>query len=100
MHSPERLTLPLMVQSGEGATGLFVRLVIMRKPRIGQRPSIPDQPFLDVLAVNLAPRHGAAAPVGDLAGVTGPGLVVGMLDEVVARGDAAGPALALGIEAE
>jgi hypothetical protein len=32
--------------------------------------------------------------------VTGPGLVVGMLDEFVARGDAAAPALAFMVEAK
>src|SRR5664280_942458 len=41
-----------------------------------------------------------AADRRGLARVTGPGLVVGVLDELVARGDAAGPALALGVEAK
>jgi uncharacterized ferredoxin-like protein len=42
-------------------------------------------------------RDLAAAPLG-LADVTGPALVIGMADELVARGDAAGPALAVGVE--
>ena len=149
MHSPERLTLPLMVQSGEGATdpdadasriacgilrrlggaenggllvadapvprrdegalphpglglarGFFVSLVIMGNPQIGQRPAVRHQPFLDVLAVDLAARHRAASAVDDLAGVTGPALVAGMLDQLVARGDAAGPALARIVQAQ
>src|SRR5712671_1205473 len=79
---------------------LFIAVVIVRNPRIGQGPAVSHQPFLDVLAIDLTPRHGAAAAVDDLAGVTGPALVVGVLDQLVARGDAAGPALALGVEAE
>src|SRR6267142_3712813 len=79
---------------------LFVGVVIMGNPRIGQGPAVSHQPFLDVLAVDVTSRHGAAAAVGGLAGVTGPALVVGMLDEFVARGDPAGPALALGVEAQ
>src|SRR5467141_3388599 len=77
------------------ARRLLVGIVVLGKPRIGQGPAVSHHPFLNVLAVDLAPRHGAAAAVGDLAGMTGPALVVGMLDELVARGDAAGPALAL-----
>jgi len=82
------------------ARGLFVGIVIMGKPRVGQRPPVLHQPFLDVLAVDFAPRHLPATTVRDLARVTGPALVLGMLDQLVARGDAAGPALALGVEAE
>src|SRR5258708_1556746 len=78
---------------------LFVGIVIMGNPRIGQGPAVSHQPFLDVVAVDVTSRHGAAAAVDGLAGVTGPALVVGMLDEFVARGDPAGPALALGGEA-
>src|SRR5664279_1074255 len=63
------------------ARGLFVGVVIMGNPNIGQRPSALHHPFLDVLAVDLAPRHLSAAAVGR-AHVTGPGLVVGVLDAV------------------
>src|SRR5258708_4661463 len=78
---------------------LFVGVVIMGNPRIGQGPAVSHQPFLDVLAVDVTSRHGAAAAVDGLAGVTGPALVVGMLDELVARGDPAGPAPPLRVEA-
>src|SRR5664279_766599 len=76
------------------ARGLFVVVVIVGEPHIGQRPAALHQPFLDVLAVDLAARHDAAAAVGGLAHMAGPALVAGMLDQLVARGDAAGPALA------
>src|SRR5258706_10856663 len=79
---------------------LLVGIVVMGKPRIGQGPAVSHQPFLNVLAVDFTPRHGAAAAVDDLTSVTGPALVVGMLDELVARGNPAGPALALGVEAK
>ena len=39
------------------ARGLFVGVVVMGNPRIGQRPAVRHQPFLDVLAVDLAARH-------------------------------------------
>src|SRR3982075_2195581 len=127
MHSPERLTLPLVVQSAGGAhddgilvTGapvprrdegagphpglglarrLFVRLVIPGDAHKGQRPSVAHYPFLDVLAIDLAPRHRPAAAVGQ-ARMAAPDLVVGMFYQFVARGDPAGPALALAVEAE
>ena len=148
MHSPERLTLPLMVQSGDGATGpeadasrialafsgglaaprivgllvadapvpwrderalphpglgfargFFVGLVVAGDPDEGQRPAARHHPFLDVFAVDLAARDGAAAAIGR-AGVAGPALVADMLDQFVARRDAAGPAFAVGVEAE
>src|SRR5271156_4797347 len=76
------------------ARRLFVRIVIMGKTHIAERPSVLHHPLLDVLAIALATGNAAPAPV-DLADVTGPGLVVGVVDECVARGDAAGPALAL-----
>src|SRR6266480_5432177 len=72
----------------------------MGKTHGGQRPSVLHQPFLDVLAVGFASRHQTAATVDDLTAATDPGLVVGVLDQFVARGDAAGPALAVGVEAE
>ena len=81
------------------ARGFFVGIVVMGDARIGQRPSVPHHPFLDVLAVDLAMRHLPAAPLG-LADVAGPALVVGVVDEFVARGDAAGPAFARGVEAK
>src|SRR6478735_2860509 len=74
------------------ARGLLVGLVVVRDAGVGERPAARDQPFLDVLAVGLAARHDAAAAVGGT-GVAGPGLVAGMLDQLVARGGAAGPAL-------
>src|ERR1700741_4323410 len=76
------------------ARGLLVILIVVGEARIGERPAASHQPFLDVLAVDLAARHQPAAAVVSLAGMAGPALVVGMLDEFVARGDAAGPALA------
>ena len=149
MHSPARLTLPLMVQSGEGAHrsrsrrqqdrfGIFrrldraenggllvadapvpwrderalphpglglarrflIRLVVARDPRQRQRPAVRHQPFLNVLAVGLAARHGAAAAVGYRPGMTGPALAAEAFDQFVARRGAAGPALAVGVEAE
>src|SRR5258705_7952500 len=79
---------------------LFVGIVIMGNPRIGQGPAVSHQPFLDVLAVDVTSRHGAAAAVGGLAGVTGPALVVGLLDGLVGVRVPPGPALAPGAEAE
>ena len=81
------------------ARSLLVLIVIMGNPHIGQRPAAPHQPFLDVLAIDVAPRHQAAAPVG-LAHVAGPALVLDVLDEFVARGDAAAPAFARVVQAE
>src|ERR1700732_2522297 len=81
------------------ARGLLVGIVVMGKPRIGQRPSVLHHPLLDVLAVDLAARHLAAAAVG-LAHVTGPALALGMLCQFVARCRATGPALAGIVEAE
>src|SRR5258708_34202795 len=72
----------------------------MGKTHGGQRPSVLHQPFLNVLAVDLASRHQTAATVDDLTAATDPGLVVGVLDQFVARGNAAGPALAVVVEAE
>src|SRR5882762_6548661 len=113
MHSPDRLTLPLMVQSGEGATDPDAdasRMALafsggLTDPRIAvfllrKRQSLLHQPFLNVLAVDLASGHQTAAPVDDLTAAADPGLVVGVLDQFVARGGAAGPALAVGVEAE
>src|SRR6266404_7269861 len=71
----------------------------MGKLHIGQSPTAFHHPFLDVLAVDLAPRHLAAAAVGP-DWMAGPGLVVGVMRKFVARSDAAGPALALGVEAK
>src|SRR5882724_10228667 len=82
------------------ARGFLVIVIVMGEPRIGQRPSIPHHPFLDVLAVDLASRDHPAAAIRGLAQMAGPALVVGMLDEFVARGDAAGPALAAMVEAK
>src|SRR5258705_3551412 len=48
---------------------LFVGIVVMGKPRISQGPAVSHQPFLNVLAIDFAPRHGAAAAVDGLAGV-------------------------------
>src|SRR5262249_8685122 len=81
------------------ARRLLVGLVVVREAGIGQRPAVRGPPFLDVLAPDLAARHGAAAAV-DCAGVTGPRPGADMLDQLVARGYPAGPALALGVEAE
>src|SRR5215217_2519874 len=82
------------------ARGLLIALVIARDPRQRQRPAVRHQPFLDVLAVGLAARHGAAAAVGHGSGLTGPALSAETLDQFVTRGGAAGPALAFGVEAE
>src|SRR6202035_2354873 len=46
-----------------------------------------------------ASRHVAAAAIGSL-DVAGPALLVGVVNEFVARGDAAGPALAGVVEAK
>src|ERR1700722_19019858 len=81
------------------ARGFLVGIVIMREAHIGQRPSALHHPFLDVLAVDLAARDLPAAAVG-LVDMAGPALVADMLDEFVARGHAAGPALAAIVEAE
>src|SRR6185437_9579557 len=81
------------------ARGLLVGVVVMREAGVGQRPAVRDQPFLDVLAIGLAARHGMAAAV-DGAGVAGPASVAEMFDQFVPRGDAAGPALALRVEAK
>ena len=81
------------------ARSFLIGIVIVRNPDIRQRPAVHHHPFLDVLAVDLAARHVAAAAVG-LAHMAGPGLVVDMLDQFVARRHAAGPALAAIVEAE
>src|SRR3569832_949321 len=80
------------------ARGFLVLVIVVREARISERPAATHHPFLDVLAVDLASCHDPAAPVGILAGMAGPVLVVGMLDQFVARVDAAGPALALAVE--
>ena len=82
------------------ARGLLVALVIVRDPRERQRPAVRHQPFLDVLAVGLAARHYAAAAIRNGPGMTGPALSTEAFCQFVARGGAAGPALALGVEAE
>src|SRR6266700_3454634 len=71
----------------------------MGEAHIGQRPAVRHHPFPDVLAVDLAARHDAAAPIGAL-DMTGPALVLDVLGKFVARGGTAGPAFALGVEAE
>src|ERR1700716_1948821 len=76
---------------------LLIVIVIMREPRIGQRPSVSPQPFLNVLAVDLASRHQPAAAIC-LARVAGPAFVLGIFYQLVARRDAAGPALPPGLE--
>src|SRR6476619_5883286 len=70
------------------ARGLLLALVVARDPRQRQRPPVRHQPFLDVLAVGLAARHGAAAAVGDAPDMTGPVLAAETLDQFVARGGA------------
>src|SRR5882757_1620252 len=79
--------------------GFFVRFVVFGKSHIGQRPAARYQPFLDVFAIDLATRDRAAAAIGR-AGMAGPALVAGALDQFVARRNPAGPALAMGVEAE
>src|SRR5947199_3137428 len=81
------------------ARGGLVGFVVVRDASIGQRPAVAHQPFLDVLAADLAARHGAAAPV-DRPRVADPVLAVGVFGELVAGRNAAGPALALGVEAK
>src|SRR5690242_11187762 len=76
------------------ARGLLVALVVARDPCQRQRPAVRHQPFLDVLAVGLAARHRAAAAIGYRPGMTGPVLAAEALCQLVARGGAAGPALA------
>src|SRR3984957_9309786 len=70
------------------ARGLFVGIVIVGNARIAERPPVLHHPLLDVLAIDLAMGNAAAAPVG-LADMTGPALVAGVVNEFVARGDAA-----------
>src|SRR4029077_8085666 len=82
------------------ARGGLVGIVVVGYAGKGQRPAVLHHPFLDVLAVDLAARHDAAAAVHVLARVTGPALVVDMLDQFVTRRDAAGPALAIIVEAK
>src|SRR6202044_3262171 len=74
--------------------------VVVRKPRVGERPAVSHHPFLDVLTIDLASRHEPAAAVVILAAMASPGLVIGMLDEFVARCNPAGPAFALAVEAK
>src|SRR4029077_11517496 len=81
------------------ARGFLIRLIVTRELFEGQRPAVRHQPFLDVLAVGLTARHGAAAAV-DGPGLTGPALATEVLDQFVPCGDAAGPAFAAGVEAE
>src|SRR5260370_41782690 len=72
----------------------------MRGERVvGRRPVVWHHAFLDVLALGLAARDQTAAAVG-LAHMAGPILVLGMFCQFDARGHAAGPALALIVEAK
>src|SRR6266702_5015403 len=79
--------------------GSFVGIIVVGDTGVGQRPAAPHQPFLDVLAADLAARDRVAAPV-DRTGMADPVLALGIFGELVARGDAAGPALTIGVEAE
>src|SRR5262249_6610650 len=81
------------------ARRMLVGLIITRDAGKGERPAVRHHPFLDVLAVGFAARHGAAAAI-ERAAVAGPAPVAEMLDQLVARGNAAGPALALRVEAQ
>src|SRR3569832_2948294 len=45
------------------ARRLFDRLVVLGQAGVGQRPAVLHQPFLDVLAIDLAARDLAAAAV-------------------------------------
>src|SRR5205823_3692562 len=81
------------------ARGGLVGIVVMGEAHIGQGPAAPHQPFLDVLAVDLAMSHDAAAAIGAL-DMAGPALVLDVLGKFVARRGTAGPAFALGVEAE
>src|SRR5581483_3563394 len=82
------------------ARRFLVLVIVVREPRVRQRPAAPHHPFLDVLAVDVASRHDPAATVGGCAWMTGPRLVLCVLDQFVARRDAAGPALAFVVEAK
>src|SRR6516162_3419814 len=107
MHSPDELTLPLMVQSGEGATSPEAEAIRMAWALSGTF----TLPRIVVFLLRTRQSHGAMnapchmplfaspAAVGGPE-MTGPALALNMLDQLVARGNAAGPALALGVEAE
>src|SRR3569833_1994568 len=81
------------------ARRLLGRLVVPGDAGKGQRPAVLHQPCLDVLAVDLAPGDLPAAPI-DGTRMASPYLAVGMLDQLIACRDAAGPALATRVEAE
>src|ERR1700757_3543911 len=63
------------------ASGGLVGVIVVRDAGVGQRPAASPQPFLDVLTVDLAARHGAAAPI-DRSGVADPVLALGIFGEL------------------
>src|SRR5262245_36775543 len=79
------------------ARHLLAGLIIPGQAREGQRPAVRHQPFLDVFAIGLAACHGSAATI-DRTGLAGPDLAPEALGDLIARGNATGPALALGVE--
>src|SRR3984893_795276 len=99
MHSPELLTLPLMVQSGEGATGPDADANRTACALAGGLAAPRIVVFLLRTRQSLGALAHAAAAIGR-PDMTGPAFVLDMLCEFVARGNAAGPAFALGVEAK
>ena len=64
-----------------------------------KRPAVRDQPLLNVFAIDgtFGDRAAEAIEVQDVAG---PALLVGMVDQRITRGSAAGPALAFVVQAQ
>src|SRR6185312_7987854 len=82
------------------ACRLLIRFVILRSADQRQRPAVRHHPFLDVLAIGLAARHDAAAAVDRTTRLADPVLAAELLGKFITRRGAAGPALALGVEAK